>query len=162
RQTISANFFDVLGVVPVAGRTFRTSDGGPSPKVVIFSESLWRGRFHADASLVGQTLKLNGIPFTLVGVVPDRAQLTRPARMWTLTGDVPPFVRQRSFRVVEVVGRLKPGATLESARADVAAIAARIATEHNDVGAGFTVDARPLRDLLMGPELRRTSVLLLG
>jgi len=162
RQTISANFFDVLGVVPVAGRTFRASDGGPTPKVVIFSESLWRGRFNADASLIGQTVKLNGAPFTLVGVVPDRAQLMRPARMWTLSGDVPPFVRQRSFRVVEVVGRLKPGATLDSARADAAAIGARIATEHPDAGAGFAVEAEPLRGLLMGPELRRTSVLLLA
>jgi len=82
--------------------------------------------------------------------------------MWTLSGDVPPFVRQRSFRVVEVVGRLKPGATLDSARADAAAIGARIATEHPDAGAGFAVEAEPLRGLLMGPELRRTSVLLLA
>ena len=162
RQSVSTTFFDLLGVVPVAGRTFRPSDEGPRPTVVIFSESLWRGRFHADASLIGRTVKLNGTPYTLVGVVPDRAQYTRPARMWTLTGEVPPFVRQRSFRVIEVVGRLKPGVTLAGAQADVAAIGARIAREHAEVGKGFALDVEPLRDTLMGSELQRTSLLLLA
>jgi putative ABC transport system permease protein len=82
--------------------------------------------------------------------------------MWTLTGDVPPFVRQRSFRVIEVVARLKPGVTLDGARADLATIGARIATEAPDVGTGFALDAEPVRDTLMGPELQRTSVLLLA
>jgi len=162
RQSVSTTFFGLLGVVPVAGRTFRPSDEGPRPTVVIFSESLWRGRFHADASLIGRTVKLNGTPYTLVGVVPDRAQYTRPARMWTLTGEVPPFVRQRSFRVIEVVGRLKPGVTLAGAQADVAAIGARIAREHAEVGKGFALDVEPLRDTLMGSELQRTSLLLLA
>jgi putative ABC transport system permease protein len=162
RQTVSTTFFDVLGIAPVAGRTFRRSDEGPSPRVVIFSESLWRGRFRSDASLIGQTVKLNGDPFTLVGVMPDRAQLARPARMWTLSGAVPAFVRQRPFRVIEVVARLKPGVTLEVAQADVAAIGVRIAAAHADVGTGFVLGAAPVRNLLMAPELKRTSVLLLA
>ena len=137
RQSVSTTFFDVLGVTPVAGRTFRTSDEGPAPKVVVFSESLWRGRFRADPSIVGTAVKLNGVLFTVLGVVPDRAQFTRPAGMWTLNGEVPPFVRQRPFRVIEVVGRLKPGVTLEAARADMAAIGVRIAARHADVGTGF-------------------------
>ena len=162
RQSVSTTFFDVLGVAPVAGRTFRASDEGPSPKVVVFSESLWRGRFRADPSIVGGAVKLNGVPFTVVGVVPDRAQFTRPAGMWTLNGEVPPFVRQRPFRVIEVVGRLKPGVTLEAARADMAAIGVRIAAAHADVGKGFALDAEPVRATLVGPELQRTSILLLG
>jgi putative ABC transport system permease protein len=162
RQTVSTRFFDVLGVVPIAGRTFQTSDEGPSPTVVVFSESLWRGRFQADPSLIGRTVKLNGVAFTLLGVVPDRAQFTRPARMWTLSGEVPPFVRQRPFRVIEVVGRLKPGVTLETARADLATIGARIGRDHPDTGTGFALDAEPLRSLLVGPELQRTSLFLLA
>jgi putative ABC transport system permease protein len=162
RQTISTRFFEVLGVVPVAGRTFRASDEAKTPTVVIFSESLWRGRFNADASLIGGPVKLNGVPHTLVGVVPDGAQFTRPARMWTLNPEYPPFVRQRSFTVIEVVGRLKPGVTLEAARADVAAIGARIAREDPATSKGFALDVEPLRDRLMGPELQRTSLLLLA
>jgi hypothetical protein len=78
RQSVSTTFFDVLGVVPVAGRTFRRSDEAPRPKVVIFSESLWRGRFHADASLIGRTVKLNGAPYTLLGVVPTGRSTRAP------------------------------------------------------------------------------------
>jgi putative ABC transport system permease protein len=122
RQSVSTRFFDLVGVVPVAGRTFRGSDQAARPTVVIFSESLWRGRFNGDPSVIGGTVKLNGVPYTVVGVVPDGAQFTRPARMWTLMSDeIPPFIRQRSFRIVEVVGRLKAGVTLEGARADVGA-----------------------------------------
>jgi putative ABC transport system permease protein len=162
RQSISTRFFDVLGVVPVAGRTFRGSDEAKDPTVVIFSESLWRGRFNADASLIGGRVKLNGVPHTLVGVVPDGAQFTRPARMWTLNPEYPPFVRERSFTIIEVVGRLKPGVTLEAARADVAAIGERIAQEDPVKNKGFALGVEPLRDRLMGPELQRTSLLLLA
>jgi putative ABC transport system permease protein len=162
RQSVSTRFFDVLGVAPVAGRAFRSSDEAPRTTVVIFSESLWRGRFNADPALVGKTVRLNGEPHTLVGVVPDRAQFTRPARMWTLMPQLPPFVRTRSFGIAEVVGRLKPGVTLENARADVAAIGARIVRENPTVSKGFALDAEPLRDLLMGPDLQLTSLLLVG
>ena len=107
RQYVTTGFFEVLGVAPVAGRTFRPVDEGPTPAVVIFSESLWRSRFAADVSLIGQTVRLNGEPFTLVGVVPDGAQLTRPARMWTLMPHSPgastsaPFKALRGRRPIE-------------------------------------------------------------
>ena len=161
RQSVTAGFFDLLGVTPIAGRTFRPSDAVAS---VIFSESLWRGRFNADVSLIGRAVKLNGVPFTLVGVVPDNAQLARPARMWTLMRmqDVPEFVRRRPFKILEVVGRVKAGVTIDNARADLAAIAARIARDNSDTGKGFAVDAEPLGTWLMGPDLQRTSMLLLA
>ena len=130
--------------------------------MVVFSESLWRSRFAADVSLIGQTVRLNGVPFTLVGVVPDWAQLTRPARMWTLSPTAWEALDQRAFKIFEVVGRLKPGVTLDVARADVEAIAARIAREHSDAGAGFGLAVEPIRDWLMGPDLQLTSILLVG
>ena len=107
-------------------------------------------------------MRLNGAPFTLVGVVPDGAQLTRPARMWTLSPLAWEALDQRAFRIFEVVGRLKPGVTLDAARADVEAIGARIAREHSDAGAGFGLAVKPVRDWLMGPDLQLTSILLIG
>jgi putative ABC transport system permease protein len=162
RQNVTTEFFEVLGVAPIAGRTFRSEDQAPVPAVVIFSESLWRSRFAADVALIGKTVRLNGEPFTLVGVVPDWAQLTRPARMWTLMAELPAFTNQRAFRIFDVVGRLKPGVTLEAARSDVEAIGARIARDHADAGAGFGLAVEPVRDWLMGPDLQLTSLLLLG
>ena len=88
-------------------------------------------------------MRLNGAPFTVVGVVPDQAQLTRPARMWTLMAADPGTFDRRAFRVFEVIGRLKPGVTLDAARADVEAIGARIAREHADAGAGFGLAIEP-------------------
>jgi putative ABC transport system permease protein len=162
RQSVTRRFFEVLGVAPVAGRTFRSDDEGPTPTVVIFSESLWRSRFAADVSLIGSTVRLNGDPFTLVGVVPDGAQLTRPARMWTLMPEVPEAIFRREVKVFEIVGRLKPDVTFEAARADVEAIGARIAREHSDAGAGFAIAMVPIRNWLMGQDLQLTSILLLG
>jgi putative ABC transport system permease protein len=145
RQTVTTGFFEVLGLTPIAGRTFRAEDDGPAPATVIFSESLWRSRFAADPSVIGKTVRLNGVPFTVLGVVPDAAQLTRPARMWTLMPQVP-ALDQLGFRIYEVLGRLKPGVTIDAARADVEGIAARIASEHSDAGAGFGLAVEPFRD----------------
>jgi putative ABC transport system permease protein len=161
RQYVTTGFFEALGVAPVAGRTFQAGDESPTPATVIFSESLWRSRFGADDSLIGGPVRLNGEPFTLVGVIPDHAQLTRPARMWTLLPRFPPL-DQRALGIFEVVGRLKPDVTIDAARLDVEAIGARIAREHPDAGAGCGLDVAPVRDWLMGPELQLTSILLLG
>ena len=161
RQYVTTGFFEVLGMAPIAGRTFHAADETPRPATVVFSESLWRSRFAADRALIGQTVRLNGEPFTVVGVVPDQAQLTRPARMWTLMADIPAFNR-RAFRLFEVIGRLKPGVTIDAARADVEAIATRIAREHTDAGAGFGLVIEPIRNWLMGEDLQLTSLLLLG
>ena len=125
RQYVSTRFFDVLGVVPVAGRTFRAADEAPAPDRRHLQRKALAGALRRRSRRSSAaTVKLNGRPHTLVGVVPDDAQFTRPARMWTLNPEFPPFVRQRSFGIIEVVGRLKPGVTLEGARADVAAIGA--------------------------------------
>jgi putative ABC transport system permease protein len=162
RQHVSSGFFDLLGVKAVAGRTFRASDEVPNPTVVVLSESLWRARFNADPSLIGKTMRLNGAPVTLVGVVPDSSQFTRPARVWTLLPQIPPQFDQRSFLVMEVIGRLEPGVTPEAARADVVEIGRRIAAEDPASGHGFALETTPVREWLMGSDLRLTSYLLLG
>jgi len=78
RQSTSANFFDVLKVVPIAGRTFKPEDDGPSPRVVLLGEAVWRRRFSSDPSIVGRLVRLNGQPYTVVGVVADNVQFSRP------------------------------------------------------------------------------------
>ena len=89
RQSTSANFFDVLKVVPIVGRTFKPEDDGPSPRVVLLGEAVWRRRFSSDPSIVGRLVRLNGQPYTVVGVVADNVQFSRPAEIWTLSRPVP-------------------------------------------------------------------------
>jgi putative ABC transport system permease protein len=167
RQFVTAHFFDTLGVRPIAGRTFRVEEAeGAGASVVVMSEGLWRTRFGADPSLVGRDVRLNGQPFTVIGVVPDDVQLQRPARIWSLLSEIPDAVRAvpaaRGARSLQVVGRLEPGVTVEAARADLAAFGERLARDYPATHKGFSIDVEPLRAGVMGAELQLTSLFLLG
>ena len=167
RQYVTARFFDVLGVRPVAGRTFVPEESkAKGAAVVVMSEGLWRTQFGGDPSLIGRDVRLNGTPFTVVGVVPDDVQLQRPARIWTLLADLPPGLSQvaaaRGARSLQVVGRLKAGVTLEAARADLAALGERLSRDYPATHKGWSMNAEPLRAGVMGPELQLTSLFLFG
>jgi putative ABC transport system permease protein len=167
RQYVTARFFDTLGVRAVAGRTFRPTDAEEAvAAVVVMSEGLWRTRFGADPSLIGRDVRLNGQPFTVIGIVPDDVQLQRPARIWSLMAEVPEGLRAvaaaRGARSLQVVGRLKPGVTLEAARAELGAFGARLARDYPATHKGVSIDAEPLRAAVMGTDLQLTSLFLLG
>jgi hypothetical protein len=79
RQWVTAGFFDALGVQVIAGRTFRPSDDAQRVSGVVLSEAFWRARFNADPNVVGSAIRLDGDPWTVVGVVRQEAQLLRRA-----------------------------------------------------------------------------------
>jgi putative ABC transport system permease protein len=169
-QAVTARFFDVLGVTPIAGRTFRDDDEGPAPNVVVLSEGFWRRRFGADPTLVGRATRFGGQTFTVIGIVPADFQFELPgttsegsSMMWTLLN--PPQDRtpaQRYPHYLQVIGRLKPGVTLDAARADIGAVAAALAQEMPGSNRGHVATASPLRDRVVRSELRLTAILLLG
>jgi putative ABC transport system permease protein len=162
RQTVSARFFDVLGVTPVAGRTFRDADAVPGAEpVVVMGESVWRARFGADPTVVGRSVKLNGQPFTVIGIVRDDVQMQRRASVWSLLPEMPPNL-PRATRFLEVVARLKPGVSVDAARADLAVVADRLARAHPETNKDLGITVEPLRAGIMGPQLQRTSAFLLG
>jgi putative ABC transport system permease protein len=167
RQFVTARFFDVLGVAPILGRTFWPAEAdGQGAAVIVMSEGLWRARFGAEPTLIGRDVRLNGQPFTVIGVVPDDVQLQRPARVWSLMAEAPDALRAvaaaRGARSLQVVGRLKADVTLEGARADLAAFGERLARDHPATHKGFSVTVEPLRAAVMGPELQLTSLFLFG
>jgi putative ABC transport system permease protein len=169
-QAVTSRFFDVLGVTPIAGRTFRDDDEGPVSGVVVLSERLWRRRFGADPALVGRATRLSGRTFTVIGIVPADFQFELPgttsegpSMMWTLLN--PPEDRgpaQRYPHYLQVIGRLKPGVTLDAARADIAGVADALAQELPTSNKGHAATASPLRERVIRSELRLTSILLLG
>jgi putative ABC transport system permease protein len=169
-QAVTARFFDVLGVRPIAGRTFVEADEGPAPDVVVMSEAFWRTRFGADPTLVGRAIRLGGRMFTVIGIVPAdfTFELTGTntggqSSVWTLLN--PPRSRapaERYSHYLNVIGRLKPGVSLEVARADIAAVAESLALESPATNKGHGATADPLRERVLGRELRLTAVLLLG
>jgi putative ABC transport system permease protein len=162
RQSVSANFFDVLQVTPIAGRTFRSEDDGPSPRVVLLGERVWRRRFSSDPSIVGRLVRLNGQPYTVLGVVADAVQFSRPAEIWTLSPQFPDVPALRAARAFEVVARLKPGVTMEAAQSELGVIADQLAREYPEANKGAGVIVEPIRAGIVGSDLQTTSVFLLG
>jgi putative ABC transport system permease protein len=160
RQSVSPTFFDVLGVVPVAGRTFRSSD--ERTNVVVMSEGVWRRRFAGDPTLIGRDVRLNGQPYTVVGVVADHVQFRRPAQIWTLMTPLPANFNQRGLRFLEVIARLKRGVTIDAARADLTRIADQLAGEFPATNKDWGVTVDSLRAGLMGSDLQLTSLVLFG
>ena len=160
RQWVTSGIFEALGVQPIAGRTFRPSDDAQKTGAVVLSEGFWRTRFGSDPSVIGREIRLDGMPFTVLGVVSRPAQLVGVTSIWALvplranpTGRGP-----RAFRVV---GRLKPGVTLDQASADMTAVAEGLAREF-DADKGWGVRLDPLRDALIGSEVRVTSLFFVG
>jgi putative ABC transport system permease protein len=161
RQWVTFGIFDVLGVEPILGRTFQPEDDLQQKNAVVLGEAFWRTRFGADPGIVGRDLRLDGEPYTVVGVVPKEFQLVGPTSLWALASfeRTPENRRARGFAAV---GRLRPGATIEAARGDVASVAQLLAREFPETNAGRGVTIEPLQQALVGRELRLTSLLFLG
>jgi len=171
RQWVTSGVFDVLGVKPIAGRTFLSSDDRERISAVVMSEGFWRNRFGADPSLIGRQIRLDGTLYTVVGVVPQATQMIGSASVWALvqlrrdivgTPGGPSAERLRGLRMFRVVGRMKPGVSLASAGDDLTTIAAALERDFPSTNKGRTVLLEPLRDVLIGGDLRLTSLLFLG
>ena len=160
-QQVTTEFFDVLGIKPIAGRTFLPTDEALPPNVVVLSEGYWRTRFGGDPALIGRTVRIDGDAFTVLGVVPEEAQILSPASIWTVFIELP-GMDARGIHFMRVIGRLKPGITIDAARSDMTTVAEGLAAElpATNTDRGVTID--PLRTGLIGSEVRLTSYLLLG
>jgi putative ABC transport system permease protein len=161
RQWVTAGFFDVLGVRALAGRTFLPSDHAARSNVLVVSEALWQTRFDRDPTIVGRTIRLDGIPFTVVGIVPQHSQLLARTSMWAMI----PFDRRPQLRgayFLRAIGRMKPGVSVDSARAEMTTIAETLEREFPATNKGRGVTIEPMHDAVMGSDLRTTSLLFLG
>lgn len=152
---VSANFFDVLGVQPLLGRTFRAEEDQPAlPRsVAVLSHGLWQRRFGGDATIVGRAVTLSGAPFTVVGVLPADfhfARLGDPEVFATLSPSEV-MAERRFTHWMWALGRLRDGASVEAANAELGSIAAARAELdpqwHKETG----LRAAPLREALVGP-----------
>lgn len=129
----SAEMFSVLGVRPHLGRAFRREEELPgNARVVLLSHRAWKGRFGGQASIVGSSLTLDGAPHTVIGVMPASFRFPdRSAELWLPMAFSPDDVlNTRGNYFVNLVGRLRPGVTLERAESELARIASRIAADY--------------------------------
>ena len=163
RQWVTSGIFDVLGVKPIAGRTFSPEDEAQRRRSVVISEGLWETRFDRDPSIVGGELRLDGELWTVVGVMPRHFEILGRTSMWAMRPfppNMPP--RARAAYQLQVVGRMKPGVAIAAARADLAAVAEGLSREYPEFNKGRTVTIEPLHDTMVGSDLKTTSMLFLG
>jgi predicted permease len=153
---VSGNYFQVLGLVPAAGRFFAPEeDRDPGAHaVVVLSHGLWRRRFGSDPATVGTDITINGRRFMVAGVAPAGfvgIQLGEPAELFmplAMVGVAMPrsaeLLDQRYAGWLQIVGRLKPGVTAAAAGTEVATLAARLAQEYPEALEGASAEVTPL------------------
>ena len=150
---VSEDFFKVLGVAPLLGRTFNAEEDRPNQNnVVIISHGLWQRRFGGDPAVIGKTISLNGYERRIVGVMPATFQsiLTYeklPAEIWRplgYQGEQAPACR--SCQHLRVVGRLRKGTTLQQANVELDTIFANVRREHPNDYASDKVIVEPLQE----------------
>ena len=167
---VTSDLLPLLGVQPMLGRMFLPDEDKPSEtgRVVILSQPLFQKRFNADPSVLNQAITLNGVSYTVVGVMPAGFEFpiqNEPVELWTtIAGDASgqtPVTTQRGAHFLRVIGRLKPGVTLEQAQADLTTIASRLEQQYPDTNThrGLRVDSA--LSALVG-DVRPTLFILLG
>jgi putative ABC transport system permease protein len=160
---VSASYFDIFGVPALLGRTFAPDEDqlGKS-QVVILSHRLWENRFGADPAIVGRTLILSGKPCTVIGVMPANSPFDRSfAQLWRPLAFEPRDMT-RDYHWLLSFARLKPGVTIEKAQAAMNAIGARIAEAYPESNKGWGVTVDRFEDQIVGPQLRRSLLVLLA
>ncbi|MEW6211871.1 MAG: ABC transporter permease, partial [Acidobacteriota bacterium] len=150
---VTADFFPMLGVKPVLGRTFDSEEDRPGNQIALISYSLWQSRFGADPNIAGQTISVDAKPYTVIGVMPSGFDFPLQARQAELLLPISmseSFLKERGANFLTVVGRLKKGVSVEQAQSEMSAIAARLADEHPDANAGEGILVTSLHEEIVG------------
>ena len=160
---VTSSFFKVFGVQPDRGRAFlpqEDAEGGGL--VAVLNYDAWKRRFGGDPGIIGKTLTLNGEPFTVVGVMPEdfrfplaEVEVWMPAQKW------PNYKNARSFHGCNVIGRLRPDATVAGAEAELRAVAKRLEEAYPEDNKGRGVQIVGLHEMLV-EDIRPALLILLG
>jgi predicted permease len=158
---VSENYFSMLGIQPVAGRTFRAEEHRPGANpVVVIGTDLWQREFNRTTDVIGKNITLNRTNYTVVGVVPAAILRTlgpQKGDLWIPLERAAPYT-QRGMHFLRIVARLKPGVGIEQARSDLKVMAHRLEVQYKT---GHGIALAPLREQLFG-NVRLSLLLLLG
>ena len=164
--SVTSNFFPLLGVQPLLGRSFLTEEDRPGAnKVAVLSYSLWQSRYGADRNVLNREILLNGEKHSVIGVMPASFQFfEKDARLWVPIALDPENWANRGGHYLTVVARLRPGVSLSQAQADMQAIMRRIAMDHPEETMEGKLGAvvLPMRDELVGDARGSLIVLLVA
>ncbi len=142
---VSADYFETLGLRPALGRTFVAGEDEPGrDRLVILSWGVWQRRFGGDSAVLGTVMSINGIPRTVIGVMPDGVRYPAPAEMWAPYAPSAETWTQRQAHYLLVTGRLAPGRTIEQARAELATLSTALAAQYPETNRNWSTNIRPL------------------
>ena len=160
---VSAGYFEIYATQPAAGRTFAAGEDTPGRDlVVVISHALWQEQFATDPGIVGRAIRLDGIPYTVIGVLPANSPFDRGwARLWRPLAFAP-GEQTRDYHWLSVHARLKAGVTMDQAQANMDAIGARIARDYPHSNKDWGVHLDRLSDIVVGNDLRQSLKILLG
>ena len=160
--TVTEDFFRVFAVAPALGRPFAAEEmvTGHDHEVVL-GDALWRSYFGADPRVVGRTVRLDGAPYLVVGVMPRGFAFPADAALWLPMSFQPDLRAMRGGHYLGVVGRLRNGVTSAAASGEMATVAARIGAANANVNIGWSAEVQSLRDATVG-DVRPALLVLLG
>jgi len=161
---VTSGFFHMLGGQPILGRVFSDDEELPGKQyVAILSYGLWQRRFGASLEIIGRRIMLDGLPHTVIGVMPASFQHPSPENQKTVEIWVPPGYdikkTPRGLDFLSVIARLKPGVGIEQANAEMKTIADRLAQQYPETNAGWGVSVIPLHERFVG-DIRQALIIL--
>jgi predicted permease len=161
-SVVEPDYFRVLGTPPLLGRPLQPADNVPgAPQVAVLSHAFWTRRFAADPSVVGRGIVLSDVPTTIVGVMPASFDfLGDELDLWVpVAPAVPRFLSERGTNNFDAIGRLRPGVTVEAARAEMVAISQRLEQQYPKSNKGKIVEPMAMQEFLVGGVRRSLWVL---
>src|SRR5438046_1119004 len=160
---ITEDLFRIIGVSPIMGRDFTADDNKPgSEKVAILSHEIWQRDFNGDPNIVGQSVRINGKAATIIGVMPPNFKFPFSDQLWVpLYNEFPPIPRGQlvigaNNAAPAVMGRLKPGVSIDQVNAEFVGLARRLAQDNPKTNSTLTsANVQPLLKAMTGPQLRQ-------
>ena len=160
---ITAGTFDLVGQRPILGRDFAPSDETPGAvPVAIVSHGFWERRYAKDPALVGRTVRINGVPTTIIGVMPQGFSFPQSQDLWVPLRPTSDVRRRENRNNWFVVGRLAEGVTIETARAEMETIGRRLADAYPDANRGLIPRVQTFHEFFIGRTSTRIYAAMLG
>jgi putative ABC transport system permease protein len=161
-EIATANYFATFGIQPLAGRVFTRDEDTPGhSQVVVISERLWRARLHADRAIVGQGLRINGLFYTVIGVMPKSFDpLLENSDLWVPAAYTQQQLADHDDHYLSVIGRLKPSVTPDAAQSELNVIARRLQQQYPVDDKDRALRLTPLATLLLGDRQLMLQMLL--
>lgn len=160
----SWNTFRLIGQEPIIGRNFQAEDDRPgAPPVVLLGDATWRARYGGDRGVVGRTIRINGRPAVVIGVMPPDFRFPQFSDVWQPLAQMPDLSSGgRESRTLALVGRLRSGTSRAAAQAELSAVAARLAQAYPGTNEHVAAVVMPYAERYIAPQMRLVLLALMG